>query len=103
MTFPKMNTRDYVTNDEVSHPIATPQTVWVVYYLDDDNEWTWSLPSFYKINAERIAAIYASSGRQVHILQYVLNNEWKIDKPVQKIVKKIRKVRQVKQITTGEN
>jgi len=94
MTFPDIDSRDYVTNIESSKPVETPRTVWSVYYQGLSGDWIWSLPTFYKENAIKLAAIYAPH-RPVRILRYVLDGEEPVEVPVQKIVKKIRKVRQV--------
>lgn len=89
MNYPKLDSRDYVTNQNSSKPETLPTQLWVVYYLGMRGNWIFGLPHFYYENAIK----YANSlERPTRILEYTLtkNNEYK-QEPVQKIIKKIRK------------
>lgn len=95
MTFPTIDSRDFVTNPETSRPPETPQKVWVVYYQGDSGQWIWSYPTFYYENAlKQVTAL----NRPSRILEYALMSDvpWQdvVAKTVKtvKVVKKIRKV-----------
>lgn len=98
MTFPDIDSQDYVTNPERSKPPETPTKVYVVYYLGLHGNWIWSLPNFYLENARKYAALL---DRPTRILTYDLTNDVKItDKdrvdwnPQTRAPKHARRVRQ---------
>jgi hypothetical protein len=72
MSFPTIDSQDYVTNPERSEPINTPSKIYVVYYLGLNNKWIWSLPTFYLENAQKHAS---SLDRPTHILTYDLSEK----------------------------
>lgn len=92
MTFPAIDSRDFVTNPETSRPPETPQTVWVVYYLGNSGSWLWSYPTFYYENAVKQAECL---DRPTRILEYALVKDTVFERIVKKIAKVVRKVRQV--------
>ncbi len=72
MTFPELDSQDYITNHDRSKPIEMPKEVYVVYYLGLQGDWIWSLPSFYLENAHKHAS---ALDRPTKILTYKLTDE----------------------------
>lgn len=104
MTYPPIDSKDFVFNLDRSRPVETPHKVWVVYYQAIDGHWVWSYPTFYYENAlKEVAAL----SRPMVILEYNLASTITIDESIRqaanqlttkitKIMKKSRKVRQVR-------
>lgn len=73
-SFPNIDTQDFITNKSrtVSPTIEPPTEVYVVYYLGNNGNWLFSLPTFYYENAEKQAA---SLDRPNIILTYNLSQK----------------------------
>ena len=99
MTYPNIDTLDYTTNITASKPVKTPTTIWVVYYKGLQGDWIWSLPTFYKENAEKLAKTYATE-LPTRILEYKLVDDTKFmpTSTTKKLPKKSKKIKKVRQI-----
>lgn len=90
MTYPEMDWPEHIDTESVTQG----HTIWAVCYIGNSGKWIWTSPSIFKENAESIAQVFASSGREVRILEYELKEIHPVPFRVKK-VKKIKKVRKV--------
>jgi len=83
----RVDSEDYVTNSERSHPKEIPDKLYVVSYIKD-GEIIWTFPSFYEENILKRSALMSQNH---DIIEYTLTSI----KPVTKKLK-LRKIRRTK-------
>jgi hypothetical protein len=108
MTFPDIDSQDYVTNSERQLHPTIPEVVYVVYYLNIKNEWMWSLPTFYLENAQKHAGqldcptkILTYNLSDIHEVSLEERKVWRpkpkrrVRQPTHIPTKKVRRIRRI--------